>query len=47
MSIGVAHCTAAQPYSLEELLEQADAQMYAHKQTKSTTRTVGSAAAHD
>jgi diguanylate cyclase (GGDEF)-like protein/PAS domain S-box-containing protein len=47
MSIGVAHCTAERPCSLDELLSQADAQMYVHKQTKHTTRAVGSAAAHD
>lgn len=43
MSIGVAHSTAEQPRSLEKLLEQADAQMYIHKRTKNTTRTVGTA----
>jgi GGDEF domain-containing protein len=43
MSIGIAHSTAARPCSLEELLSQADAQMYAHKQTKHTTRAVGAA----
>jgi diguanylate cyclase (GGDEF)-like protein/PAS domain S-box-containing protein len=47
MSIGVAHYTAEQPRSLEELLLQADAQMYAHKQTKHTTRAVGSSAGPD
>jgi diguanylate cyclase (GGDEF)-like protein/PAS domain S-box-containing protein len=47
MSIGIAHSTAEQPCSLEELLEQADMQMYAHKQTKGTTRVVGSAIARD
>ena len=47
MSIGIAHSTAERPCSLEELLEQADAQMYAHKQTKGTTRVVGSAIARD
>jgi len=47
MSIGVAHCTVEQPCSLDELLAQADAQMYAHKQTKQTTRAVGSAAVRD
>jgi diguanylate cyclase (GGDEF)-like protein/PAS domain S-box-containing protein len=47
MSIGVAHCTAERPCSLDELLSQADAQMYAHKNTKYTTRAVGNAAAHD
>jgi len=47
MSIGVAHCTVERPCSLDELLAQADAQMYAHKQTKHTTRAVGSAAARD
>ena len=47
MSIGVAHSTAERPCSLEELLSQADAQMYAHKKTKHTTRAVGSTAARD
>lgn len=47
MSTGVAHSTAERPRSLEELLEQADAQMYIHKQTKSTMRAVGSAGARD
>jgi len=39
MSIGVAYstATAVRPYSLEELISQVDAQMYAHKQTKHTT----------
>jgi diguanylate cyclase (GGDEF)-like protein/PAS domain S-box-containing protein len=41
MSIGVAHSTAEQPCSLEELLEQADVQMYAHKRTKHLTRAAG------
>ncbi len=39
MSIGIAHSTADQPCSLDELLGQADAQMYRHKQTKYTTRS--------
>jgi diguanylate cyclase (GGDEF)-like protein len=43
MSIGVAYSTAVRPCSLEELISQADAQMYTHKQTKHTTRTVGAA----
>ncbi|NNJ09572.1 diguanylate cyclase [Chloroflexales bacterium ZM16-3] len=43
MSIGVAHSTAAQPCSVEELLEQADAEMYAHKRTKRTARSVNGA----
>ncbi|HEY3232013.1 MAG TPA: diguanylate cyclase, partial [Roseiflexaceae bacterium] len=47
MSMGVAHSTAEQPCSLDELLEQADAQMYAHKQTKRTARAVGTAASRD
>jgi two-component system, cell cycle response regulator len=46
MSIGVAHSTAEQPCSLEELLEQADVQMYAHKRAKYLTRTAGSAISH-
>lgn len=47
MSIGVAHCTVERSCSLDELLAQADAQMYAHKQTKHTTRAVGSPAVRD
>jgi diguanylate cyclase (GGDEF)-like protein/PAS domain S-box-containing protein len=47
MSVGVAHCTVEQPCSLDELLAEADAQMYTHKQTKHTTRAVGSTAAYD
>jgi len=47
MSIGVAHSTAERPCSLDELLEQADAQMYAHKQTKHSTRAVGTAVSRD
>jgi diguanylate cyclase (GGDEF)-like protein/PAS domain S-box-containing protein len=47
MSMGVAHYTAERPCSLDELLEQADAQMYAHKQTKHTTRAVGTAVSRD
>jgi diguanylate cyclase (GGDEF)-like protein/PAS domain S-box-containing protein len=47
MSIGVAHCTAERVCSLDELLAQADAQMYVHKQTKHTTRTVGAAIVRD
>ncbi len=47
LSIGVAHSTAKQPCTLEELIALADAQMYAQKRTKPTTRAVGSAAARD
>jgi len=47
MSVGVAHATAERPCSLDELLEQADAQMYAHKQTKHSTRAVGTAVSRD
>jgi diguanylate cyclase (GGDEF)-like protein/PAS domain S-box-containing protein len=34
MSMGIAYSTIEQPYLLDELLEQADAQMYLHKQAK-------------
>lgn len=44
MSIGVAHSTADRPCSLELLLQQADAQMYVHKQTRGTMRAVGTTA---
>jgi diguanylate cyclase (GGDEF)-like protein len=40
MSVGVAHSTVERPCSLEDLLEQADTRMYAHKQTKRTMRVV-------
>lgn len=46
LSMGVAQSTAAQPASLEELLQQADAQMYANKQRTRAARVVGAAAAH-
>jgi diguanylate cyclase (GGDEF)-like protein/PAS domain S-box-containing protein len=46
LSMGVAHSTPERPCSLEELLEQADAQMYAHKQTKPTSRAVGATLSH-
>jgi diguanylate cyclase (GGDEF)-like protein len=45
MSVGVAHSTPAQPYALEELLEQADARMYADKQAKHAAQVVGSSGA--
>jgi diguanylate cyclase (GGDEF)-like protein/PAS domain S-box-containing protein len=40
VSVGVAHSTLAQPRSMDELLEHADTQMYAHKQAKHLARTV-------
>lgn len=47
LSVGVANSTSDQPYSLDELLEQADIQMYAHKQAKRTQRAANAAASRD
>jgi diguanylate cyclase (GGDEF)-like protein/PAS domain S-box-containing protein len=41
LSMGIAHSTAARPCTLDELLEQADAQMYITKQAKQVLRAVG------
>ncbi len=38
LSIGAVHFEAKQPYSIDELMAQADASMYEHKRTKRIAR---------